>query len=224
MLSGLETHGKLACPHCMEHTKAFSLKYGGKTSWFDSHRRFLPPDHQFRKNKKAFKNKVVEKDGPPPLVTPGEIWSRVMDLPQVTEVGELERLDGYGRVHNWTKRSIFWNLPYWKDNLLRHNLDVMHIEKNFFDNIFMTVMNVKDKTKDNNKARLDSAVYCSKYRSDLNLVEMANGKMLKPKAKYCLTPDEVKDVCRWLKGLRMPDGYSSNLAICADVNTGRCMR
>jgi len=29
----------------------------------------------------------------------------------------------------WKKKSIFFRLPYWKDNLLRHNFDVMHIEK-----------------------------------------------------------------------------------------------
>jgi hypothetical protein len=29
----------------------------------------------------------------------------------------------------WKNKSIFFRLPYWKDNLLRHNLDVMHIEK-----------------------------------------------------------------------------------------------
>ena len=39
--------------------------------------------------------------------------------------------DGYGVAHNWYKKNIFWELPYWKDLLLRHNLDVMHIEKFF---------------------------------------------------------------------------------------------
>jgi hypothetical protein len=29
----------------------------------------------------------------------------------------------------WKKKSFFFILPYWKDNLFRHNLDVMHIEK-----------------------------------------------------------------------------------------------
>ena len=29
MLSGWGTHGKLACPHCMEHSKAFRLHHGG---------------------------------------------------------------------------------------------------------------------------------------------------------------------------------------------------
>jgi hypothetical protein len=35
----------------------------------------------------------------------------------------------------------------------------MHIEKNVFENIFSTVIDVKGKTKDNIKARLDIALY-----------------------------------------------------------------
>lgn len=54
MLSGWETHGRLACLHCMGHTKSFTLKYGHKSCWFDSHHRFLPNDHSFRRNIKAF--------------------------------------------------------------------------------------------------------------------------------------------------------------------------
>ena len=42
------------------------------------------------------------------------------------------------------QRSIFFSLPYWKDHKLRHNLDVMHIEKNVMDNILGTVLNLKD--------------------------------------------------------------------------------
>jgi len=34
MLSGWSTHGRLACPHCMEHTKSFTLNYGRKSCWF----------------------------------------------------------------------------------------------------------------------------------------------------------------------------------------------
>ena len=34
----------------------------------------------------------------------------------------------------WKKRSIFFTLPYWEDYVLRHNLDMMHIEKNVFNN------------------------------------------------------------------------------------------
>ena len=37
MLFGWSTAGKLACPHCMEYSDAFSLPNGCKTSWFDNH-------------------------------------------------------------------------------------------------------------------------------------------------------------------------------------------
>ena len=32
---------------------------------------------------------------------------------------------------NWTGKSIFFELEYWRTLSLRHNLDVMHIEKTF---------------------------------------------------------------------------------------------
>ncbi|GAU34021.1 hypothetical protein TSUD_393670 [Trifolium subterraneum] len=72
------------------------------------------------------------------------------------------------------------------------------------------------KTKDNDKAREDIALYCR--RNDLLLVETSNGKTLKPRANYTLYVDEAKSVCRWIKELKMPDSYSSNLARCADVD------
>lgn len=53
------------------------------------------------------------------------------------------------------EKSIFFNLPYWEFNSLRHNLDVIHIEKNMFDNIIYSLLNDKDKSKDNIKARKD---------------------------------------------------------------------
>jgi len=120
MLSGWSTHGILACPHCMEHTKTFTLNYGRKSCWFDCHRRFLATDHPFRRNKKAFRKGEVETDRPPPKLTPSQVWRRVKDYPKVTENG-VTRIDGYGEWHNWIKRSIIWDLPYWKDNLLRHD-------------------------------------------------------------------------------------------------------
>ena len=60
----------------------------------------------------------------------------------------------------------------------------MHVEKNVFHNIFYTVMDVKDKTKDNPKARADMKNIC-KYPL-LELVEMSPKKFLKPKISYNL--------------------------------------
>ncbi|XP_045791903.1 uncharacterized protein LOC123886649 [Trifolium pratense] len=200
MLSRWSTQGKLACPVCMDGNKAFTLKNGGKNSWFDSHHRFLPHNQAFRKSKNGFTKDKVVKDDPPPILTGEEIFCWVHNFPRVVN-GPVSKLPGYGDRHNWIKRSIFWDLPYWKDNLLRHNLDVMHIEKKLFDNVFNTVMKVKKKTKDNDKARRDLAIICQ--HSDLELIEHDNGKTTKPKANYCFSSNEAKKVCEWIKELKM---------------------
>ena len=92
----------------------------------------------------------------------------------------------------------------------------MHVEKNMFDNVFNTVMNVKGKMKDNPKARMDLKVICK--RPELELQEY-NGKVLKPKARYVLEPDQVKQVCQWLRQLRFSDGYISNIARVVKIDT-----
>jgi len=37
---------------------------------------------------------------------------------------------------------FFFKLPYWSTLKLRHNLDVMHIEKNMCDSVLGTLMNM----------------------------------------------------------------------------------
>ncbi|KAI5409628.1 hypothetical protein KIW84_055168 [Lathyrus oleraceus] len=78
---------------------------------------------------------------------------------------------------------------------------------------------INRKTKDNEKARKDMEILCN--RKELELKVKPNGKLLKPKANYSLTSEEAKAICRWLNELRMPDGYASNLARCADSSTGK---
>ncbi|XP_028753509.1 uncharacterized protein LOC114713090 [Neltuma alba] len=218
MLSGWTTMGKLSCPICMENSKAFQLKHGRKTSFFDCHRQFLPGDHQFRRNKTSFYKNRVEKSMPPRRLSGEEVWERVRNLPKVIDYGKTIPIEGYNEAHHWTKQSIFWELPYWKSNLIRHNLDVMHIEKNVFDNLFHTVMDTKGKTKDNTQARMDLREYCR--RIDDELVER-RGKMVKPSAKYSLNLEQKRAICQWVKKLKLPDGYASNLARCVDMKEAK---
>ncbi|XP_050211471.1 uncharacterized protein LOC126661659 [Mercurialis annua] len=77
MLSGWSTAGKLACPHCMDDSDAFSLTTGRKTSWFDNHRKFLPPDHSFRRNKKWFRNGKVVLGINPDMLSSSEILDQI---------------------------------------------------------------------------------------------------------------------------------------------------
>jgi len=58
------------------------------------------------------------------------------------------------------------------------------------NNIFNVVMNVKGKTKDNDKTRKNLTLYYKKPYLDLKL--QSNGNFLKPKPNYTLTTKELK--------------------------------
>ncbi|KAL0394679.1 UNVERIFIED_CONTAM: hypothetical protein Slati_4434100 [Sesamum latifolium] len=107
---------------------------------------FSPPDHPYRRKKKAFTKNRVERKVSRPRLTGEHIRDWVEKFSPAVKV-LLSLLDGYGIEHKWTKKSIFWELEYWSTHLIRQNLDVMHIEKNVFDNIFNTVMDIKGKTE-----------------------------------------------------------------------------
>ena len=220
MLSGWTTHGRLSCPYCQDNTDAFQLKHGRKTCWFDCHRRFLPPDHPYRRSRNLFtKNKRVF-DSPPPEICGKDLKIQLRDFgaERTPEVGGHERfpVDAVGELHNWHKKSIFWDLPYWEDHLLRHNLDVMHIEKNFFDNLMNTILNVQGKTKDNLKSRLDLVDICA--RSELHVDE--NGRA--PFPIYRLDAAGKNAFFDWISNdVEFPDGYASNLRNCIDRKEGK---
>jgi hypothetical protein len=56
----------------------------------------------------------------------------------------------------------------------------MHIEKNVFENIFKTVMNMKGKTKEKIKVRMDIPLFC--HRKNMELVDDGS-RVTKPKVK-----------------------------------------
>ena len=68
----------------------------------------------------------------------------------------------------------------------------MHVEKNAFDNVFNTIMNIKGKTKDHDNACLDLAILCKRPKLELKYI---NGKPSKPKAAYVLRDGQIKEVC-----------------------------
>ncbi|XP_047949382.1 uncharacterized protein LOC125195248 [Salvia hispanica] len=114
MLSGWSTAGRLACPHCMENTDAFTLERSGKQSWFDNHRKFLPTNHPFRKNKKAFRKNTMILDGPPEPKSGEEILNEIDTLGLVRvmdDFNDMNKIVSSRARSGWKKRSIFWDLP-----------------------------------------------------------------------------------------------------------------
>ncbi|CAL5394420.1 unnamed protein product [Camellia sinensis] len=118
-------------------------------------------------------------------------------------------------VLNWTKKSIFFELPYWKTIKLRHNLDVMHIEKNICDSLLGTLLSIDGKNKDTEKARMD--LEDMKIRKELHLKRRADGSFENPPALYTLSSDERHGFCEFLKSIKYPDGYAANISKCVST-------
>ena len=211
-LSGRTTKGYFACTHCDKHPLSYGLR--SKIGYF-GHFRFLPEGHPLRRNNE-FAGLHESND------SPGEfsIEELLAELEKVKHVrpgklqggvkrkhSELER----GRVKIWSRMVSLWKLPYWHKLKLRHNLDVMHIEKNICESLIATILNIIGKTKDTAKARLDLKDLGIKeelqFREDGDSCEM-------PRARYTLTNDQKKDFCEFLRQLKFPDGFASNVSRC----------
>ncbi|GJY35040.1 hypothetical protein Tco_0420418 [Tanacetum coccineum] len=185
-LSGWSGQGYYACPTCNVDTPSMAVK--NKIAYV-GHRRFLRTQHPQR-NK--FKEYYGSKE---PTPKPRKFSELEIQL-QISKV--LKRRPGkhpdIAKKNpkpnreielNWSKRSIFWDLEYWPFLKLKHNLDVMHIEKNALEALLNTLLQ-NDKTKDTVKARQDLETL--KVRKELWLVKKPNGKLEKPHPKPPHTP------------------------------------
>ena len=230
-LSGWNTKGALACPSCNYNTHSRWLKNGGKYC-FMGHRRFLDNDHRFRKERASFDGSQEIRPAPSMLSgndiimqTEGvnccfgkarkEVKTNKKGKKNKKVKRKRKRGDGEERSA-WKKRSIFFTLPYWEDHMLRHNLDVMHIEKNVTDNIIGTLLNLNRKTKDNLKARLDLELMG--IRRELHPQKTGSNKSYLPPACFTMTPREKDSFLRVLQDIRVPDGYASNISRCIQLN------
>ncbi|XP_071735244.1 uncharacterized protein [Rutidosis leptorrhynchoides] len=119
-----------------------------------------------------------------------------------------EDIDGENQLRK--KKSIFFDLPYWEYNLLRHNLYVMHIEKNVCDNLLGTLLNIDGKTKDNENTRED--LKDMGIRPELHIKKRPNRKTYLPPASYTMSNLEKSNFLKVLKKLKVPDGYASNIS------------
>ncbi|XP_026448702.1 uncharacterized protein LOC113348969 [Papaver somniferum] len=215
---GWSTKGYLACPVCNDDPPSRALR--SKIGYLH-HRRFLPPQHPWRRNKLH--------DGHDELHSPPKELTGIQLLQQIEKLGDKscfgkhpdKRSKQRSRTKkelSWTKKSIFYELPYWSHLKIRHKIDVMHVEKNICDNIVGTLLNQELKTKDTFKARLD--LEDMNIRPELHLKRKGE-KFIKPPASYALTTEQRKEFCRFLKSVKFPDGYASNIARSANVDDGK---
>ncbi|KAE8721986.1 Oligouridylate-binding protein 1B [Hibiscus syriacus] len=122
---------------------------------------------------------------------------------------EFDEEDDPNEVDLLRKRSMFFELPYWKKQILRHNLDVLHIEKNVCENIIGTILNDGRKSKDNLKSRLDLVEMGIQH--DLHPQLHSNGRYFLSPSIFSLLKKEKEVFCTVLNDIKVPDGFLGKL-------------
>jgi hypothetical protein len=133
-------------------------------------------------------------------------------MPDPERLGYFE---GYGETHNWTHKCALWDLRYMSTLILMHNIDVIQQERNMGESIISTCIGFSGKTKNNRNARQDLAELCNRPSLELKV----NGG--KSCASFCLKPQQRKEVMRWMKRLKFPDGYATGLRRFMNMMAGK---
>ncbi|KAL5579094.1 hypothetical protein UlMin_011536 [Ulmus minor] len=218
-LSGWSGQGYRACPTCNEDTP--SMRVIGKTAYF-GHRRFLPTNHHWRSNLQF--DGRTERKRPPRRFNTADILEQLRRVKTAIpgkhpNYGGVKRKRGDDEL-NWRKKSIFYELPYWATIELKHNLDVMHIKKNVCDSLLGTLLGDPHKSKDTDNARRDLAKLG--IRHELHLFEDGN-KLMKPAADYTFSEANRRKFCRFIRSVKFPDGFASNLSKNVAQNDSRLL-
>jgi hypothetical protein len=148
----------------------------------------------------------------PELRTGDALLDMVKDLKVIFGKGpggqSVPNDDVTGHAPMWKKKSIFWDLPYWKVLEVRSSIDVMHVTKNLCVNL-LGFLGVYGKTKDTPEAREDQ--YRMKVPKDKQEQDYKDtGSRLSP-ASYALTKAEKDIFFEVLYSIKVPSGFSSNI-------------
>nr|XP_040254317.1 uncharacterized protein LOC120972841 [Aegilops tauschii subsp. strangulata] len=205
-LSGRITAGYKACVHC---DKDPCSKRMSKICYI-GHHRFLPRNHRWRRSK-VFNGENETRDKPAEF-TKEELEQQLEKVKDVRP-GKLAKKRKREEGQCWDRRSCLWDLPYRADLKLRHNIGVMHIEKNICENLLGTFLNIEGKTKDTVSSRLD--LEDMGIREDLHLQHNEDEDSFEmPRAWYTMSKEQKLAFCEFLRAVKFPDGYAANLAKC----------
>ncbi|GKB05633.1 retrovirus-related pol polyprotein from transposon TNT 1-94 [Tanacetum coccineum] len=208
-LCGCPYSGFKGCVVCGKDTNCVRLSASSKQSYV-GHRRYIPYNHPFRKQKKAFNR---QQEFLPALIpmTREQIYNEIQKQKRNTteEEGSSSQVNGQNGAY-WKKFNIWYQkLRYWRHNSVPHCIDFMHVEKNVAESLVRTLLHVARKTKDGVNARLDLAELGVKPEL---FAMQEEDKTTLPPAGYTLTNAEKDTFCETLHNIRVPQGYCSNFS------------
>nr|XP_023899147.1 uncharacterized protein LOC112011004 [Quercus suber] len=150
-VSGWRTKGYHSCYTCNDqpYSEVLKSKIG-----FINYRAYLPMEHRWRQS--WLHNGLSEKRKRSLELQVEKIQEQLDRMPNIIlgkhPSNKKKQLIG---EPNWSKASILYKLPYWKNKKLKHNIDVMCVEKNISESTYGTLLGIEGKNKDINKARID---------------------------------------------------------------------
>ncbi|GJS45990.1 putative transposon, En/Spm-like protein [Tanacetum coccineum] len=153
-LCGCPYNGFKGCVVCWKDTNCVRLSASSKQSYV-GHRRYLPYNHPFRKQKKAFNGQQEFLQAPIPM-TGEQIYNEVKHIENKWGKGKQTNNNASENQED-TRGKGYRKLKYWRHNHVPHCIEFMHVEKNVAESIVRTLLHVPGKTKDGLNARLDLA-------------------------------------------------------------------
>ncbi|XP_010451895.1 PREDICTED: uncharacterized protein LOC104734088 [Camelina sativa] len=218
-LAGCKVKGKMGCPLCGKHTDSMWLKFGRKHVYM-RHRKGLPPAHRYRVKKAWFdghtehgrKSRILSSQDISHILRNyknsfgnfKESARKRKRTPCVEEEHDSEGLSSDSEEEG-EEDVDEEELSRWKK---RHNLDVMHIERNVAASIVSTLLHC-GKSKDGLHTHKD--LEHLGIRKDLH-PSIKGKRTYLPAAPWSLSKTEKKIFCKRLSDFKGPDGYCSNIS------------
>ena len=94
----------------------------------------------------------------------------------------------------------------------------MYVEKNISENTYDTLLSIKGRNKDIDKAQID--LQNMNFRHTLHLKRL-DGSYDKPRAFFSLNPNEMDSFYDFLKSVKYLDGYAANISRSVNAKNGR---
>jgi hypothetical protein len=158
-----------------------------------SHRQFLHLNHPLRAKGKHFKGEP-KTCGKPIFHDRKCIFSMIKDVQVVFGKGHGSQQVPNGENEHapmWKKKSILWELPYWKVLQVRNAIDMIHLMQNLCVNL-LGFLGKYGQAKDTMEARHDLKE--RKQQEDLHPEKRENGQHYLHPVSYTLSKEEKESM------------------------------
>jgi hypothetical protein len=206
-----QVKGKMGCVVYVDQTESIYLPSSRKLVYM-RHHILLPHKHKYHQWRTQFDGTIKNEEAP--KHRDGKFVFKMIKNINIVFGKPMKGKRGQNKKapkdSSFKKQSIFFRyLPYWKEFKIGHSIDTKHVTKGVFESTISLLLDIPGKMKDGLNACKDVEVH--RIREELDPQERSNGKVYLPPASYTLTNEEKRAICKCLRGIRVPIGFSINI-------------